>query len=157
MGTGVAQLRRFHETEHFLCGTAESHDPAGFGVSFSADDLLRAAGAASVRSSPVVAMLLQLRQTSPGAEIRARSQDPGHAGGSFPAATDIQEDLLAGDYFLGKGKVHIGVRPLHNLSRCQQYGNVSRGLTTLDGGSTQMGFTTRPPWTIAAPPVREPS
>ncbi len=120
MGTVVAQLRRFHKTEHFLCGTAESHDPAGFGVSFSADDLLRVAGATSGRSPPVAAMLLQLRQASPGVEIRARSQDPGHAGGSDPAAANIQGDLLAGDYFLGKGKVHVGVRPLHNLSRCQQ-------------------------------------
>ncbi len=34
MGTGVAQLRRFHKTEHFLCGTAESHDPAGFAYLF---------------------------------------------------------------------------------------------------------------------------
>ncbi len=65
-------------------------------------------------------MLLQLPQASPGAAIRARSQDPGHAGGSVPAAANIQKDLLASDYFLGKGKVHIGVRPLHNLSRCQQ-------------------------------------
>jgi len=40
--------------------------------------------------------------------------------GSVPAAANIQEDFLAGDYFLGKGKVHVGVRPLHNLSRCQQ-------------------------------------
>ncbi len=37
-----------------------------------------------------------------------------------PAAANIQRDLLASDYLLGKGKVHIGVRPLQNLGRRQQ-------------------------------------
>ncbi len=57
-------------------------------------------------------------QELPGAEIRARGQVPGHAGGSVPAEANIQRDLLASIYFLGKGKVHVGVRPLHNLGRC---------------------------------------
>ena len=51
----------------------------------------------SRRSSGVTSLLLQLRKTSQGTEIWARSQDTGHAGGIDQEAANVQGDLLLGD------------------------------------------------------------
>ena len=81
-------------------------------------------------------MLLQFHQTTSGAEIRAGSQDAGHAGWIDPKAADVPGDLLFGDSLFGIGRDCAPVRLFCYIlcrERC-----ASSGLTTVDDGSTSV-------------------
>jgi hypothetical protein len=99
IGKGAPLFRGLLETGHVLYRTVESHDPTRFGVSISADDLPCAKEGVHQRSPRVASLLLQLRKASPGAEIRIRGPDAGHAGRMGHQATDVQGDLLLDDAF----------------------------------------------------------
>lgn len=84
-------------------------------------------------------MLLQLRQASPGTEIRLRSQDSGHAGGSDPAAANIQGDLLANGNGFSLREGHGDIHSTRHPRPCGRHTHAYDGLTTLDGVSTSKG------------------
>ena len=63
----------------------------------------------SRRSPGLASLLLQLRETSQGVEIRVRSQDTGPAGWACQEAANVQGDLLLGVAFWGAAKCHVRV------------------------------------------------
>ena len=92
------------------------------------------------RSPRADSLLLQLRQTSQGAEqgaeIRTRGPDTGHAGGIDHQAADVQGDLLLDDEFFGAAKHHTCVLRLDHVGQCGRFAHFYGGVATLDGGST---------------------
>jgi transposase-like protein len=66
----TAGFRRFRETEHLVCRTAESHDPTGLSLSGSANDMSGPLEGTSRRSHRVIPLLLQFHQASQCAQIR---------------------------------------------------------------------------------------
>src|SRR3990172_1059035 len=81
-------------------------------------------------------MPLQLPQAASGAEIRARSQDSGYAGGSDPTAANIQGNLLSNGNCFGLGEGHGDIRSPHHPGPCGRHTHAYGGLTTLDCVST---------------------
>ena len=134
IGREAAGIGRFLETEHVVYRTAESDDPARLRVSMPEDDMSRSLEGTSGKPSGVASMLLQFRQTTSGAEIRAGSPDAGHAGWIDPKAADVPGDLLFWDNLFGIGRDRAPVR-LFCYILCRERG-ASCGLTTVDGGST---------------------
>jgi len=63
-------LGRVSETEHLVCGTAESHDPTRLVVSGALDNMSSKVEGKSQRSHRVVPLLLQLQSASHSAQIR---------------------------------------------------------------------------------------
>jgi hypothetical protein len=80
-------------------------------------------------------MLLQFRQTTSGAEIRAKSPDASHTGRIDQKAADVTGDLHFGDGLSGIGRDRDRVRLFCYITLCRDCGASSR-LTTFDGGST---------------------
>ena len=88
------------------------------------------------RSSGVDSLLLQLRKTSQGTEIRTRGPNTGHAGGIGHQAADVQGDLLLNDAFLSTAKCHVRFLRLGHVDQCGRFAPFYSGVATLDGGST---------------------
>src|SRR5215470_4051942 len=99
----------------------------------------------------VASMLLQFRQIKSGVEIRAGSPDASHAGWIDQKAADITGDLLFGRRLSGIGQDRAPLRLFCSIILCRECG-ASRGLTTVDGGSTG-GFRVQ---TRRRPPVGQP-
>ena len=85
----------------------------------------------------LTSLLLQLRETSQGTEIRPRSQDTGHAGWVDQEAANVQGDLLPGDAFLGAAKCHVRVLRLRLVGLCGQLESFYGGVATLEEAPTQ--------------------
>src|SRR5439155_197496 len=96
IGGKTAAVRGFLNTEHVVYRTAESNDPARFRISLPEDDMSCPLEATSGRTSGITPVLLQFRQTTSGAQIRAGNSDAGHAGWTDRKAADAAEDLLFG-------------------------------------------------------------
>jgi hypothetical protein len=74
--------------------------------------------ATSGRSFGIAAVLLQLRQTPSGAEIRAGASDAGHSSWIDQEAADAAEDLLFGNGLPRIMRNPAGVRLLCNIILC---------------------------------------
>jgi hypothetical protein len=88
------------------------------------------------RSPRADSLLLQLRQASPGAEIRTRGPDTSRTGGIDHQAAEVQGDLLLDDESFGAAKYHTCVLRLDHVGQCGRFVRFYGGLATLDGGST---------------------
>jgi hypothetical protein len=78
IGRETARVGGLLDAEHVVYRTAESDDPARLRVSMPENDMSRSLEGTSGKPSGVASMLLQFRQTTSGAEIRAGSPDAGH-------------------------------------------------------------------------------
>ena len=78
----------------------------------------RSLEATSGRASGIAAVLLQFRQTTSGAEIRAGNSDAGHTGWFDRKAADVTEHLLFENYLSGIVRDRLCVRLLCHIILC---------------------------------------